>query len=1051
MTSEPAPVSGGNGRSETSVFDRIMIAIVAVSLATTCLLISATHGSKTGYQEWGPGSVLRSIVELLNFNYAFPTTSGSEVKWFAHGLGAAAGVLAVAVMWFTRSGAVQSREIAEPQPLPQTSKRGLSPVTLAQVALVLLTLWMVLSFQWSPWPEASLGEGSRQAIWTIWALILGRTLTRPGARGVATAMTVVLVVTAALGLWYRHERSPFMRLEFPIGNPAFMAACLIVGLCLAGAILFGVLAETMDRSRERKAAPAHMFAGVIRDMGGWWVVLGAVIGAAVMMWALRLTETRAAQWALVVGAAVAVWMGLGRMGRWLLPVGGVVVVAAFLALNWSALTTGASGRDATLRFRLYAGKYALQLFSTAPIIGHGQGSYMLLGQEMQAADMEKDPAAFSALVLGDAHNEYLQVAAETGLVGLVLCAVFVVMTFWGAVSAWSRATTPLDQWSLAGVLAAFTAVIVEELGDVGLRKPGLPAVFYTTVGLTWALSLRLLATSKPVINPQSKPLRVAGLVAGVMASLGIGWTVWRDWEGALASYQTLARANEQEWEASMNAATIASSGRLAVEDYVESYYNATLAARMAAASSLDRCMRGAARIPRDAEPPAGLVEMIREDVQEFNRYASVGEETGKSLVYAIPGYPRVAWILADLQLYRQQVELIERQAGLRSDVQDYTLAVRTLLFLEHNRDPQDLGVAVRLLELCGDEPVAYRLDLLRRPLRRGPAPLRPTDRFGIDRLAEIEPLIGPMMNEEAFAEAMEQLQVGAQQAMSAKSANDWADPYAPESLRLLARASKLAGRFAEAAELAGHAAELSRQLGARFPGAVSNARLDQSRYLMLAQKPSEAVAACDQAIKEWPDVRERELQLRPVLQTRAMYMLAADSEKEARELLGKLYPEAASDELDQRLSDGYIDLCQSFASFPIEARATSYDQWLQRALTLDPGNRLAHDLAARRAAERQDDSVVVEHVKAVVRLSFEQNDDAGGLQYLRLLAGVTRDEVIISALVDELSKRYPGNAMLERLAAAGPAALMPPTTSTAPTDTSTAPAGRPTTMTQPGG
>ncbi|MDM8008095.1 MAG: O-antigen ligase family protein [Phycisphaerae bacterium] len=1050
MTSEPTPVSGGNARPRASVFDRIMIAIVAVSLASTCLLISATHGSKTGYQEWGPGSVLRNIVELLNFNYAFPTSSGSEVKWLAHGLGVAAAVLAVAVMWFTRSGAAQPAASAEPQPTPPAGGRRLSRVAWAQVALVLLTLWMVVSSQWSPWPEASLGESSRQAIWTIWALILGRVLTRPAARGVATAMTAVLVATAALGIWYRHERSPFMRLEFPIGNPAFMAACLIVGLCLAGAILFGLLAETMDRSRERRSPPARMIAEAVGDLGGWWVVIGALVGGAVMMWALRLTETRAAQWALVFGAGVAVWLGLGKLGRWLLPVGAVVFVAGFVALNWSALTSGVTGRDATLRFRLYAGQYAIQLFSTAPIVGHGHGSYMLLGQEMQAADAEKDPAAFSAPVLGDAHNECLQIAAETGLVGVTLYAVFLLMTFLGALNAWSRAKTPLDQWLLAGALAAFAAVVVEELADVGLRKPGLPAIFYTTVGLTWALSLRLPAAGEPVISAQPKPLRVAGLAAGIIASLGIGWVVWRDWEGALAAYQILARANEQEWDASMRAAQIASSGRLSVEDHVEAYYGTSRSAMLASADALERCMRAASRLPRDAEPPAGLVDMIREDAEEFNRYASICEATGKSLLVTIPGYPRIAWILADLQFYRQQIELIERQAGLRENVQDYSNAVRTLLFLEHNRDPQDMAVAMRLIELCGEESVAYRLDLLRRPLRRGPVPVRQTNRFGIDRLADIEPLMGTMMNEQGFAEAMEKLRGDAQQAMSAKSANDWVDPYAPESLRLLARASKLAGRFAEAAELAGQAAELSKQLGAFFPGAVSNARLDQSRYLMFEQKPSEAVAACDQAIKEWPNVRERELQLQPVMQTRAMYMLAADSEKEARELLGKLYPEAASNELDQLLGDGYVDLCQSFSAFPVQARAAAYDQWLQRALSLNPSDRAAHDLAARRAAEQQDNAAVVEHVKAVIRLSFEQNDDAGGLQYLRLLAGVTRDEAIISAVVDELSKRYPGNTLLERLVAAGPAALMPPATSTAPTDTATAPASGPTTMTHPG-
>ncbi|MGQ9649484.1 MAG: O-antigen ligase family protein [Phycisphaerae bacterium] len=1048
MTPEPTAASGGNSRPRTSTFDRIMIAIVAVSLASVCLLISATHGSKTGYQEWAPGSVLRNIVNLLNFNYAFPTHSGSEVKWLAQGLGVAAAVLAVTLMWFTRSDATQPTTVERPTPTALHGHRW-SAVALAQIALVLLTLWMVISSQWSPWPEAGLGEGSRQAIWTIWALVLGRALTRSGARGVAVAMTAILIVTAALGIWYRHERSPFMRLEFPIGNPLFMAACLIVGLCLAGAILFGLLAETMDRSRERKTAPAQMLAEVIHAMGGWWVAMGAVVGVVVMMWALRLTESRTAQWALVAGAALAVWLGLGKLGRWLLPVGAVGVAALFLAVNWSAVTSGTTGRDATLRFRLYASKYAIQLFATAPIVGHGQGSYMLLAQAMQTPDMEKDPAAFTAPVIENAHNEYLQIAAETGLVGFVLCAAFVVATIWGGIRAWSCVKTPTDQWLLAGALAAFTAVVVEELGDVALRKPGLPAIFYTTVGLTWALSLRLPAATEPIISFQPKPLRVAGLIAGIAASLGIGWTVWRNWEGALAAYQTLAHADEQEWDASMNAAQIASSGRLAVEDYVEAYNGTTYVGLMAAAESVDRCMRGAARLPQNAEPPAGLLDMIREDVEVFNRFASICEATGNTLLVVIPGYPRTAWILAHLQLYRQQVEMIERQAGLRADVQDYTPTVRTLLLVELSRDPQDMAVAMRLFELCGDESVAYRLNLLRRPLRRGPVPVRQIDRFGIDRLADIEPLIGTMVNEEGFSEALEKLRADAQQAMAANSVDDWLDPYAPESLRLLARVSKLAGRFLEAEALAGQAAELSRQLGGRCPGAVSNARLDQSRYLMLAQRPAEAVAACDQAIKEWPIVRERELQLRPVMQTRAMYMLAADSENEARELLTKLYPDVAAEELDQRLADGYVDLCQSFAAFPIEARAASYDKWLQRALTLDPTNRTAHDLAARRAAERQDHDAVVEHVKAVIRLSFEQKDDSSGLQYLRLLAGVTRDEAIISAMVDELSKRYPGNATLERLAAAGPVALMPPTTSTAPTDTSTAPAGWPTTMTRP--
>ncbi len=1042
MTSEPVSESGSEVRTGLSVIDRVMIAIVTVTLLTTCLLISAPHGTKTGYQEWRFESILRSVTELLNFNYSFPTASGSEIKWLTHGLGTAAVVLAAAIMWFTRSRNAQSQPVGEPAESPKPQRHCLSPVALAQTALVLLSLWMVFSTLWSPWGEASMGEAARQVIWTVWALVLGRTLSRSGARGAGLAMTAVLTVTAALGLWYRHERSPFMRLEFPIGNPLFVAACLLAGLALAGAMLFGVFAETMDRSRERKTTIAAEVSGVIRDMGGWWLIAGALIGAAVMAWALRLTESRGAQWALVAGAAAAVWLVSARLIRWLIPLIGIAAVAVLLALNWSALSAGQSGRDATLRFRIYAAKYALRLFAEAPIVGHGQGTYMLLGQAMQSEDMEKDPAAFPAGVLGQAHNEYLQIAAETGLVGVVLCAAFLIMTFRAAVKAWSCATTPLDQWSLAGALAAFTAIAVEELTDVGLRKPGLPAIFYTTVGLTWALSLRLLTTPNVVVRPQTAPARVAGLVVGIVASLGITWSVWRNWQGALASYQIQAHAEEQEWEAALKAAEIASANRLAVEDYVEAYASTAHATRLGAEYYLGLCARNAARLDQNTQNRAAIVNMINEDSGVFDEFARSCERAGQILRHAIPAYPRVAWVLADLLLYRQQMELIKRHAGLPSEARDYRDEARDMLFEELARDPQDLAVVMRLFELGGDLPVMARLDLLRRPLRRGPMPLEPTsDRFAIDRLTDVEPLLGSMMNEEGFNQAMQQLGLGAQQALSVKTAADWSDRYAPESLRLMARANKLMGRFEEAAKLAGQAAELSKPLGAAFPAAVSNAKLDESRYLLLAQKYSEAVAACDVAIKVWPVVRERAIQLRPLEQTRVMYVMASDNEAEARKALSEqLYPQALPAEIDRRLSSGYTDLCQSFSLFPPQSRPPAYERWLRRALELDSTNRTAHSLAVKLAGERQDQAGAIEHIKAIVSLSFAQNDDNAGIYYLRALAGITRDEALISSLVGDLSKRYPGNPILQQLVAAGPAVLMPPATATAPAETSTAPA-----------
>lgn len=1078
MMPEPAPETETGERPGLSVLDRVIVVIVGLTLATTCLFISAgrSYETKTGYQDWRVDSVLRSVTELLNFNYLYPTISGAEVKWLTHGLGIAALVIAATVAWFTRSRRDGTEDIGADAETPQparTQKLDIPPLALAQIALVLLTLWMAVSAAWSSWPDASLGEAFRHITYAVWALVLARTLSRQGVRGAVAAMAVVLALTAAFALWYHHERSPFMRLEVPIGNPLFMAACLLAGIAACGAVLFGVFAETMDRSRLQRVPALQCARSAIRDMGGGWMVAGALAGLVVMAWALRLTESRGAQWALVAGVAAAVWLVSARSIRVALPVLGAVIVVVFVALNWSALSTGQSGRDATIRLRLHAWRYAGQMFAESPIVGHGQGSYLLEAQQKQAADMERDPAAFLAPVLGHAHNEYLQVAAELGIIGFLLCMGFIVMTFWAAVHAWSRAKTPLDRWLMAGLLAAFTAIVVEEIADVALRKPGLPAVFYTTVGLLWAMSLRLLQSPGSAARPRPQPVRVAGLVGGFAVALAICASTWRNWEGALACYQVKSLLEDSDWDSqksnqAMLDGHVAATWRSAVEDFVEAYFNVVRTAMFSASKQTDQCLRLAARLDggtgneagddgelatrlkEESQMRANLVQMIREDAAVFQIYVGYCEGAGRTLLGVVPGYPDVAGMLAELQLLRQQMESIEQKAGLRQEVRDYRQPARELFQVELDRNPQNLIVAMRLLNLSQDQPLAYRIDLIRRPLRRGPVRLDPTrESFAVDPLSEIEPVLVSMMNEEGFGEAIQQFRAGVEQAAAEPNVARWPDLYAPETLRLMARANKLVGHFSRtgdrpgAAEMAGDAAELSKRLGGRFPGAVSNARLDQSRYLLLAQKPAEAVAACSQAIQEWPNVRERDLQLRPVWQTRVLYQLAADSEQEGRQTLAGLYPEAKPEELDRRIGIAYGELCEAFTAFPPQSRPAAYAQWVARAVLLHPGLRTGHVLAARLAAEQGDKLATVEHLKTAASLSFAQNDDSSGVAYLRAIAGVSRDATELGSLIRELATRHPTNPSLQRLLAMDPASLLPPATAPAGTLPSTTPASQP--------
>src|SRR5262245_21615041 len=64
---------------ESGVLQRTMLLILALTVASTCLLSSAPEGSEAGARPWGRNSVLRVLTTLTNLDYQFPTRHGSEI------------------------------------------------------------------------------------------------------------------------------------------------------------------------------------------------------------------------------------------------------------------------------------------------------------------------------------------------------------------------------------------------------------------------------------------------------------------------------------------------------------------------------------------------------------------------------------------------------------------------------------------------------------------------------------------------------------------------------------------------------------------------------------------------------------------------------------------------------------------------------------------------------------------------------------------------------------------------------------------------------------
>lgn len=108
---------------------------------------------------------------------------------------------------------------------------------------------------------------------------------------------------------------------------------------------------------------------------------------------------------LKIGAAGAVALSLGA------------AAAVFVIHANDPLKERATGTLMAKDFRFAAWQAAVQQWKTSPALGTGSRTYLFYGRKFRRADMQRDPVY--------AHNDYLQLLAEYGVVGAALCALFI--------------------------------------------------------------------------------------------------------------------------------------------------------------------------------------------------------------------------------------------------------------------------------------------------------------------------------------------------------------------------------------------------------------------------------------------------------------------------------------------------------------------------------------------------------------------------------------------------------------------------------------------------
>jgi len=158
------------------------------------------------------------------------------------------------------------------------------------------------------------------------------------------------------------------------------------------------------------------------------------------------------------------------------------------------------------RFAVWVG--AWRIFSTSPFIGRGTGSYPFLYSSINQSP-GGDP-------LYHAHNLWLQIGVETGIVGILLviwATLLIIHTF---ISAWKNASSDVrERYTLASYAGVGVALLVHNLVDFLFRSP----IYYLSVILILALLISRTTTNTVTNYTRKRDFIVLGGVV-VISILG---------------------------------------------------------------------------------------------------------------------------------------------------------------------------------------------------------------------------------------------------------------------------------------------------------------------------------------------------------------------------------------------------------------------------------------------------------------------------------------------------------------------------------------------------
>lgn len=244
-------------------------------------------------------------------------------------------------------------------------------------------------------------------------------------------------------------------------NLNHMATLLLAAIPFAAAIYVSANATMKQRQKA--------FAMLAFGTGGFLLlVAGLALNGSLAALALAVPVIALSTLLLVPAGSPA--------GRLLGLFAAVAFAAALAVISSSSIRTELAGGAGSASFHSRAEIWTLAGRAIADSFPAGTG----VGTFRQAYALQEAPGTVSNTYVNHAHNDYLELALEAGLPGMLLLAAF--LAWWAVQAARVWRTPSSSQFARAATIAA-AAILAHSIVDYPLRSAAIAAVFAACLGL----------------------------------------------------------------------------------------------------------------------------------------------------------------------------------------------------------------------------------------------------------------------------------------------------------------------------------------------------------------------------------------------------------------------------------------------------------------------------------------------------------------------------------------------------------------------------------------